>query len=95
MEKPEITELTVQRKKPIILEKMNQVIKPIEIPQAQFLDKAGDMLVDVQRHVSMAQTVQKTMEVPLLQFTDKVVDNPVVVQRQISTETVHKNVAGR
>ena len=92
VEKPKITELTVQRKKPIIQEKINQVTKHMKIPQAQFLDKANDMLVDVQRQIPVAQTMQKTMEVPLLQFTDKVVDNPVMVQRQISTETVHKSI---
>ena len=92
VEKPKITELTVQRKKPNIQEKINQVTKHIKIPQAQFLDKANDMLVDVQRQIPVVQTMQKTMEVPLLQFTDKAVDNPVVVQRQISTETVHKSM---
>ena len=91
-EKPKIIELTVQRKKPIIQEKMNQVIKPIKIPQVQFLTKVDDMPVVVQRQVSTDQTVQKAMEVPLLQFTDKVVDNPVVVKRQISTATVQKTM---
>ena len=92
VEKPKITELTVQRKKPIIQEKMNQVTKHVKIPQVQFLTKVDDMPVVVQRQVSTAQTVQKAMEVPLLQFTDKVVDNPVVVHRQISTETVQKTM---
>ena len=91
MEKPKIIELTVQRKKFIIQEKINRGTKPIEFPQAQFLDKAGDIPVVVQRQVSTAQTVQKAMEVPLSQFTDKVVDKPVVVQRQISTvQTLQK-----
>ena len=81
VEKPKIIELTVQRKKFIIQEKTNRGTKPIEFPQAQFLDKAGDIPVVVQRQVSTAQTVQKAMEVPLSQFTDKVVDNPVVAQR--------------
>ena len=61
----QVPELTVQRKKPIIQEKINQVTKHVkipqvqvmaetaEIPQAQFLDKAGDMLVGMQRHVPM------------------------------------------
>ena len=70
----QVLELTVQRKKPITQEKMNQVTKPIEFPQAQFLDKAGDMLVGMQRHVPMAQTVRKTVEVPPLPFINKVVD---------------------
>ena len=38
------------------------------------------MLVGMQRHVHMAQTVQKTVEVPPLQFTDKVSDIPVEVE---------------
>ena len=89
VEKPKIIELTVQRKTFIIQEKTNRVI---EFPQAQFLDKAGDIPVVVQRQVSTAQTVQKAMEVPLSQFTDKVVDDPVVAQRQISVETVQKSI---
>ena len=93
VEKPKIIELSVQRKKFIIQEKINRGTKPIVFPQAQFLDKAGDILVVVQRQVSTAQTVQKAMEVPLSQFTDKVVDKPVVVQRQISTvQTVQTNM---
>ena len=60
VEKPKIIELTVQRKKLIIQEKINQRTKPIEFPQAQFLDKAGNMPVVVQRQVSTAQTVQKS-----------------------------------
>ena len=39
VEKPKIAELTVQRKKPIIQEKMNQVTKHVKIPQVQFLTK--------------------------------------------------------
>ena len=56
VEKPKITVLTVQRKKPIIQENMIQVTKPIEFPQAQFSDKAGDMLVGMQQDVSMAHS---------------------------------------
>ena len=82
VEKPEIIELTVQRKF-IIQEKINQETKPVERPQAQFSDKAGDMPVVVQRQVSTDQTVEKAMEVPPLQFTDKVMNIPVVAQRQI------------
>ena len=63
VEKPKITELTVHRKKPIIQEKMSQVTKPIEFPQAQFLNKVGDMLVGMQRHVLMAQTVRRAEDV--------------------------------
>ena len=81
VEKPKIIELTVQGKF-IFQEKINQETKPVEFPQAQFLDKAGDMPVVVQRQVFTAQTAQKAMEVPPLQFTDKV-GIPVVAQRQI------------
>ena len=83
MEKPKIIELTVQRKKPIIQEKINQGTKLIEFSQAQFLDEAGDMPVVVQRQVSTAQTVQKAMEVAPLQSVNRVVDVPVVAPRQI------------
>ena len=72
VEKPKITKLTVQRKKPIIQEKMNQVTKPIEFPQV--------------RHVLMAQTVQKMVEVPPLQFT--VVSVVQAPQVQVSEKTV-------
>ena len=78
VEKPKIIDETVQ--KPTIQEKTNQVTKHIKIPQVQFLDKADDMLVDVQRQIlPMAQTVQKTTEILQLQFPDKVVDVPVVL----------------
>ena len=46
-----IIKQTVQ--KPVIQEKINQVIKHIEIPQNQLIDKVVDMLDAVQRHVSM------------------------------------------
>ena len=93
VEKPKIIELTVQRKKFIIQEKINQETKPVEFTQAQFSDKADDMPVVVQRHVSTAQTVQKAMEVPLLQFTDKVMNILVVAQRQIPMDqTVQKTM---
>ena len=56
VEKPKIIDETVQ--KPTIQEKINQVTKHIKIPQVQFLDKADDMLVDVQRQIPVAQTMQ-------------------------------------
>ena len=82
----QVLDLTVQRKKPIIQEKINQETEHIE------LDKAGVMLVGVQRQMSMAQTVEETMKVQPLQFIDKVVDVPVVAQRQIPivVQTVQK-----
>ena len=52
VEKPKIIDETVQ--KPTIQEKINQVTKHIKIPQVQFLDKADDMLVDVQRQIPVA-----------------------------------------
>ena len=94
VEKPEIIEETVQKMKHTIQEKINQATKHIKIPQVQFLDKADDMLVDVQRQIPVAQTMQKTMEVPPSQCIDKVVDIPVVAQRQISpmVQTVQKTI---
>ena len=65
VEKYKIIEETVQRMEPIIKEKINQATKHIKIPQVQFLDKADDKLVDVQRQIPVAQTMQETMEVPL------------------------------
>merc|ERR1712136_492948 len=67
--------------------------KPVELPQAQFLDKAGNMPFVVQRQIPVAQTVE-TMEVSPLQFTEKVVDTPVVAKRQIPivVQTVQTNM---
>ena len=91
VEMPKIIKETVQRKRPIIQEKINQVTKHIKIPQVQFRTKVDDMPVVVQRQVSTAQTVQKAMEVPPLQFTDKGNDIPVEAQRQISmVRTIQK-----
>ena len=94
VEKPEIIEETAQKMKHTIQEKINQATKHIKIPQVQFLDKADDMLVDVQRQIPVAQTMQKTMEVPPSQCIDKVVDIPVVAQRHISPMvlTVQKTI---
>ena len=66
VEKYEIIEETVQRMEPIIKEKINQATKHIKIPQVQFLNKADDKLVDVQRQIPVAQTIQETMEVSTL-----------------------------
>ena len=82
VERPKIIDETVQ--KPTIQEKINQVTKHIKIPQVQFLDEADDILVDVQRQIPMAQTVQKTAEILQLQFLDQVVDVPVVSVVQVS-----------
>ena len=89
-EMPKIIKETVQRKKPIINEKNNQVIKHVEVPQVQFPNKVDEMPVAVQRQIPMVQTVQKTMEIPQLQCIDKVVDDPVVQVPQI--QVVEKKV---
>ena len=74
VEKPKIIELTVQRKKPIIQEKINQVTKHVEIPFPQFTDKVVDKFVVVQRQISTVLIVQKNMEISQLQVNDEVVD---------------------
>ena len=85
VEKPKLVKETVQ-------EKINQVTKHIKTPQVQFLNKVDDMLVDVQRQIPVAQTMQKTMEVPPSHVTDKVSDIPVVAPKQIvpMAQTVQK-----
>ena len=74
VEKPKIIKETVQRKKPIIQEKINQVTKHVEVPDvppSQFTDKVIDKPVVAQR------------QIPQLQTVDKVDEMPVRVQRQI------------
>ena len=91
VEMPKIIKETVQRKRPIIQEKIDRVTKHIKIPQVQFSTKVDDMPVAAQRHAPTAQTGQKAMEVPQLQFTNKVNDIPVEAQRQISmVRTIQK-----
>ena len=91
VEMPKIIKETVQRKRPIIQEKIDRVTKHIKIPQVQFRTKVDDMPVAAQRQAPTAQTVQKAMEVPQLQFTNKVNDIPVEAQRQISmVRTIQK-----
>ena len=62
VEKSKIIEETVQRMKPIIQEKIRQVIKHTDFPQLQFLSKVVDMPVGGQQQASMA--VEKTVEIP-------------------------------
>ena len=62
VEKSKIIEETVQRMKPIIQEKIRQVIKHTDFPQLQFLSKVVDMPVVGQQQASMA--VEKTVEIP-------------------------------
>ena len=91
LEMPKIIKETVQRKRPIIQEKIDRVTKHIKIPQVQFRTKVDDMPVAAQRQAPTAQTVQKAMEVPQFQFTNKVNDIPVEAQRQISmVRTIQK-----
>ena len=90
VEKPEIIEETVQRMKPIIQKKINQVTrhvetlllqiveKTFEIPELQFTDKVVNIPVLAQRQISM-ETVQKIIEISQLQHTDDVVDVPAVL----------------
>ena len=77
VEKPKIIKETKQRMKPIIQEKINQVIKHVEIPELQFTDKVVDNLVVAQRQTSMVQPVQKKIEIPQLQYCDDAIDVPV------------------
>ena len=58
VEEPKLIKETVQRKKPIVQEKINQVTKHIDVPQVQFLDKADDMPVVVQRQGYMTPEIQ-------------------------------------
>ena len=82
VEKPKIIELTVQRKKFIIQEKINQVTKHVKIPELQFTDKVVDNPVVVQGQISM-ETVQKSIEISQLQNCDEVVDVPAVFVEQV------------
>ena len=50
--------------------------KTVEVPQIQFIDRAVDVPVVMQRQVPIVQKVPKTVEVPQAQSTDKVVDVP-------------------
>ena len=81
VETPKIVKETVQRKKPIIQEKINQVTKHVavpEVPLSQFTDKVIDKLVVAQRQIPMVQAVQRTMEIPQLQCVDEATDDPAV-----------------
>ena len=60
VEEPKLIKETVQRKKAIDQEKINQVTKHIDVPQVQFLDKADDMPVVVQRQVYMTPEIQRS-----------------------------------
>ena len=68
----------MQRKKPIIQEKINQVTKHFEVPQVQFPNKVDEMPVGVQRQISMIRAVQKTTETSQLQCINEAIDDPVM-----------------
>ena len=70
VERPKIIKQTVQ--KPVIQEKINQVIKRIEVPQ--FLNEVVDMLDAVQRQVSMVQKILKIIENLQLQIVEQIVE---------------------
>ena len=65
VEKSKIIGETVQRMKPIIQEKISQVIKHNDFPQLQFLSQVVDMPVVGQQQASMI--VAKTVEIPEIQ----------------------------
>ena len=67
-----------------------QIQETVEVPQVQFIDKAVDVPVVIQRQVPTVQKMQKTAEVPQVQFIDKVVDVPVIMQRQFPAVQVAK-----
>ena len=82
----------MQRKKPIIQEKINQVTKHVEVPRVQFPNKVDEMPVGVQRQIPMVQVVQKTMEIPQLQCVDEAIDGTVVQVPRV--QVVEKTVEG-
>ena len=57
--------------------------KTVDVPQTQFIDRAVDVPVFMQRQVPIVQKVQKIEEVPQVQSTDNVMDVPVDMQRQV------------
>ena len=94
VEKPKIIELTVQRKKYNIQEKINQVTRHVEIPVLQIVEKTvetseillqfTEVVVDTpvvaQRQIPIVvQTVQTNMEIPQLHYCGEVIDVPVVL----------------
>ena len=49
----------------------------IEVPQVLHIDQVIDVLVAMEGHVLVIQTVQRTAEVPQVQFIDRIVDPKV------------------
>ena len=60
VEKPKIIKMTARRKKPTIQEKISQVIKQVEVPQVECIDKMIDASDLMRRHVPEIQTVKGT-----------------------------------
>ena len=69
-----------------------QVTKHAEIPQIQYIDKAVDMLVVMQRQVPRIQTARKTVEVPLAQSVGTVLRVSVITQVITKVRQVTKHV---
>ena len=67
----------------------------VEVRQVQFIDKAMDVPVVMQRQVPRVRKVLKTVEAPQAHDTDKVVDVPVIMQRRIpAVQVVGENGGG-
>ena len=75
---------------PVVVEYMQPVPvqQTVEVPQVQYIDKAVDVPVAVQRQVPSIETVQKTVEIPQTQHIDKVAD--VLVARPCQTLSVQR-----
>ena len=65
----------------------------VEVPQIQFIDRAVDVPVFMQRQVPIVRKVQKIEEVPQAQSTDNVMDVPVDMQRQVPAVQVVQKTA--
>ena len=84
---------------PHVMEKTIEVVNLIPQEQVQnhrveqFIDKAVDVPIIVQRQVPIVQKVQKTVEVFQTQFINKVVDVPVHMQRQVPAVQVVQKTA--
>ena len=68
-----------QRQAPMI----QKVLKTVEVPQVQYIDRIVDVPVVAQCQVPIGQTVEKTVEVRQVLFLDRVADIPVSMQRQM------------
>ena len=74
---------------PVVVHVVFVVLKTVEVPQLQYLDKVVDVFfvqfidgVDVPV-IMQRRVVSSTVEVPQIQFTGRVVDIPVVQQRRV------------